>query len=191
MNVEDQVKMDAAAGNSPSWLMSILTSKLFIFNCIFAWGWLYLAKKSIKPLIQKTDAHRARDKKFAAFQRMDLDKLTTSWSFYFWFPTTFVRLFIPYFSIFVMCIFTWVASLFKSKNVNFDGLSFKIIRCMQMFTSRATIFMVGILRWETEFVEYDYRKYLGPDWKPDKNKKPTVIVSNHQSWLDIMVNMYY
>jgi len=49
----------------------------------------------------------------------------------------------------------------------------------------------GILRWETEYIEYDYKKYLGPDWKYDPNKKPTMIIGNHQSFLDNFVNMYY
>ena len=69
--------------------------------------------------------------------------------------------------------------MFKSKNLNFKGLTFRIIRMMQVITSRVTLIAVGILRWETEYVQYDYKKYLGPDWKPDKNKKATVVVSNH------------
>jgi 1-acyl-sn-glycerol-3-phosphate acyltransferase len=38
-------------------------------------------------------------------------------------------------------------------------------------------------------VEYDYKKYLGPDWKPT-NERPGSIVSNHQSWVDIIMHMY-
>lgn len=49
----------------------------------------------------------------------------------------------------------------------------------------------GIWHWGIEEIDVDYSKYLGPDWKPDKNKKATAIVSNHQSWLDIMINMFY
>lgn len=37
-------------------------------------------------------------------------------------------------------------------------------------------------------MEFDYKKYLGPDWKPNKNLKPSTIISNHQSWMDIMVH---
>lgn len=33
--------------------------------------------------------------------------------------------------------------------------------------------------------DIDYRKYLGPDWKP-KFDGAGIWVANHQSWLDIM-----
>ena len=125
------IKMDptVSGGMLPSWLNNILTSKLFMFNCLFSFAWLMYAKKSIKPLIQKTEEHKARDIKFAAFKRLDLDRLSKSWACYFWLPTTFIRLFIPYASIAVMCLFTWIFSFFKSEDVNFDGFSFQIIRC--------------------------------------------------------------
>ena len=41
-----------------------------------------------------------------------------------------------------------------------------------------------------EQVEVDYKKYLGPEWQLDKNKVPTTIVANHQSFLDIILSMY-
>lgn len=34
----------------------------------------------------------------------------------------------------------------------------------------------------------DYKEYLGPDWKPTFDK-PGTIVSNHQSFLDIITHM--
>lgn len=37
-------------------------------------------------------------------------------------------------------------------------------------------------------MNFDYKKYLGPDWKPTK-EKPSSICTNHQSWLDIFVHM--
>ena len=37
---------------------------------------------------------------------------------------------------------------------------------------------------ETEYVKADYKKYLGPDWKPTYEGSGT-IVSNHNLFLDI------
>jgi lysophosphatidylcholine acyltransferase/lyso-PAF acetyltransferase len=37
--------------------------------------------------------------------------------------------------------------------------------------------------------DIDYRKYLGPDWKPSF-EGAGILVINHQSWLDIMVMLY-
>ena len=61
-----------------------------------------------------------------------------------------------------------------------------------MWSSCCFFFSIGLLPWNvTEvFIEVDYKKYLGPDWKPSK-KPPTAIISNHQSWTDIMFNMYF
>ena len=41
-----------------------------------------------------------------------------------------------------------------------------------------------------DYIDVDYKKYLGPDWKPSK-EPPTGIICNHQSWFDIFVNMYF
>ena len=54
---------------------------------------------------------------------------------------------------------------------------------------RVILIAVGILSFETEYIDYDYKKYLGPEWKDDKNKIGTVVIGNHQSWLDTIVNM--
>ena len=43
---------------------------------------------------------------------------------------------------------------------------------------------------QVEYPEIDYKKYLGPDWKPS-TKGPTAVVCNHQSWWDILVNMCF
>ena len=51
------------------------------------------------------------------------------------------------------------------------------------------MFMVSVLWIDEVKINYDYKKYLGEDWEPT-NQKPGSIVSNHQSWVDIMVHMY-
>ena len=90
----------------PSWLHNILTSKLLIFNCLFSWAWILYAKKCIQPLKQRTDEHKKRDQKYAAFCRKDYERLNKSWGFYLWMPTNFLRMILPYTSIAIMCMFS-------------------------------------------------------------------------------------
>ena len=60
-----------------------------------------------------------------------------------------------------------------------------------MWSARTCLLGGGCLpgNFTIEEKKVDYKKYLGPDWKASF-EKPTAIVCNHQSWLDIMVNMY-
>lgn len=172
-------------------IINILTSKLFLFNCLFSFLWILFAKKNIKPLFPKNEEDNKRDKKYEPFKRNDLEYLSKSWKFYLWSPTGLARLIIPYSSIAVMCLVTYILSFFKKSNNNFNGISFRIIRGFQIFTGYATLIASGIPRMKVINLEVDYSDYLGPDWKPSqlKDKKATAIVSNHISWLDIMVNM--
>jgi len=54
--------------------------------------------------------------------------------------------------------------------------------------------LIGGLYWVTfDYVsteEGDYRKWLGPDWKPEWTGAST-IVSNHVCWMDIVVSLAY
>lgn len=43
---------------------------------------------------------------------------------------------------------------------------------------------------DISYKQIDYSKYLGPDWKDDRDKIPTIVVSNHSSFVDIIVQMY-
>lgn len=39
-------------------------------------------------------------------------------------------------------------------------------------------------------LDIDYKKYLGPDWVPT-DQPPSTIISNHQSFYDILVHMFF
>lgn len=81
MSADDASAMNAAApkdAQMATWFYSIVTSKIFILNCLFSWAWILYAKKSIKPLVQKNEEHINRDKKFSAFRRNDLNILFKS-----------------------------------------------------------------------------------------------------------------
>ena len=55
------------------------------------------------------------------------------------------------------------------------------------FIIRICMFLSGILWLKVERVEdSDYRKWLGPDWKPQWRGAGT-LVANHVSWLDIFM----
>ena len=47
-------------------------------------------------------------------------------------------------------------------------------------------FISGIYFFRHKKLDVDYKKYLGPEWKPT-NRIPSTIVSNHCVWLDIMM----
>lgn len=172
-------------------IMSLITSKLFIFNILFAYLWLWFAKRAIRPLIQKTKEDVDRDQKYDAFARKDLGKLTKSWTFYIWAPTMFLRFAIAYGSIIIMCVISWFLSLCKSKGTFHSGITHSIVRFTQMMSAGTVLSCGGILPWNFKIVNKHvcYKKYLGPDWTPSK-KQPTGIICNHQSWIDIMVNMF-
>lgn len=129
-----------------------------------------MGRKAIKPLIPVTEEDRERDKKYAAFRRNDIHILMKSKMFLWYIPFSFIRLFIPYFSIALMCVFTYLCTFFKTKEQNFSGLSYKIIRGFQIVSARLTMLAGGYTKINEIYLDYDYRKYLGPDWKYDKNK---------------------
>jgi hypothetical protein len=58
-----------------------------------------------------------------------------------------------------------------------------------MIFARNILNSTGVWSIEEIKVKYDYSKYLGPDWKPTSDL-PGCIVSNHQSWVDIILHMY-
>lgn len=44
-------------------------------------------------------------------------------------------------------------------------------------------------RWEQKAMDFDYTKYLGPDYKKniDTKKNVSTIVANHMSWMDSFI----
>jgi len=54
--------------------------------------------------------------------------------------------------------------------------------------TRIFIFAVGFMWMKSEDVEFDYTEYLGKDY--DKRERPCTLVSNHSSWVDIIVFLH-
>ena len=52
---------------------------------------------------------------------------------------------------------------------------------------RLQAFIAGLVWVDVEYVkDVDYKKWLGPDWKPSFSN-PSTIVSNHICWMDILI----
>lgn len=95
-------------------------------------------------------------------------------------PSAIVRIIICYFPWIPMMSISWLLSFFSKKHTMVRGKIYNTMRLMQMMVSRLILMILacwpGMMH--EEHVKIDYRKYLGPDWKPT-NKSPTAIISNH------------
>jgi 1-acyl-sn-glycerol-3-phosphate acyltransferase len=56
----------------------------------------------------------------------------------------------------------------------------------QVFARFMSITAGGMYWYKYERVNYDYKKYLGPDWNPPKGKAASY-VGNHSMWMDIFI----
>ena len=52
--------------------------------------------------------------------------------------------------------------------------------------SRIVAFLMGVFYYTHKKLDVDYKKYLGPDWKPT-DRKPSTYLPNHSVWLDILM----
>jgi 1-acyl-sn-glycerol-3-phosphate acyltransferase len=68
------------------------------------------------------------------------------------------------------------------------GFRKRIITRIMHYMCIVILFICG-LRYEKKHIEFDYSKYLGPDYKNDKRKSKytSTIVTNHVSWLDSII----
>ena len=102
----------------------------------------------------------------------------------------FPRLVIVYIGLFICTSLIYVIKFTSKKGEPITGWKSDAIKWLCMCSSRVTMFCVGVTNVKVEKVKVDYSKYLGPDWKEDVNAKPGSVVCNHQSWVDIKMNMY-
>lgn len=54
------------------------------------------------------------------------------------------------------------------------------------FAMRALSFFAGIFYFRHHKSDIDYKKYLGPEWKPS-DRIPSTYVGNHCFWVDILM----
>ena len=97
-------------------------------------------------------------------------------------------------------IFAWLVSYLVSKFVlcrskkgePLSKFHSALIRWSFKFTARMSMIMVNCWKITVKQTYVDYSKYLGPNWKDDgiNYKRSGSVVTNHTSWIDILVQMY-
>src|SRR5688572_28993263 len=74
-----------------------------------------------------------------------------------------------------------------SEDVPTSGWRRVLIRCSYRLTAYTILVCGGVLPWQKD-IEYDYSEYLGPNYHKDiKTERISTIVSNHASWMDIII----
>jgi len=169
------------------WVWSILTNKWIILHNIICYILVEWSFRKITPLYKKSKEQEIRDKKFPSFIRRDNIKRPL---FYLLAPTLIFRLLIGYGGIACVSILIFFISLTHKRGTPYTGWKFSLISTACTISARITLAGVGIFKINEQKVDIDYKKYLGPDWKPDPKGFAGTIISNHQSWVDIIVHMY-
>ena len=177
-------------------IWSYLTSKYFIVYCLMNYAWvLWAYNRTMTKFTHKSKQDVARDEKYSAFKRNDIEKIKRIWpQALILSPMIMLKGLLAYLPWALMLIFSWIAVKLdrtKQKRV-YDQWSYKVMRGIQIALARWDFFWYGA--WpgcvHTEYVQVDYRKYLGPDWRDDKERIPTTVIANHSSINDIVVSMY-
>ena len=173
------------------WYLSWFTSLYFVLVfipyvivCYFAVK--HVMKKTLKYREipeEKKEIHR----KYGAMRRLDGDM---------WNETT---LFIG------AVLYSWIKITLAILVVSISNLSLRIllgkkspedevdhnlrrkIKIIGIMTGRVLVFVLGIVWIHEQDIEFDYSEYLGENY--DKKAKPISHISNHISWLDILLYM--
>mgnify|MGYP003900006691 CR=1 FL=1 len=103
-------------------------------------------------------------------------------------PFTFARFFVGWSSVVLLCIWVRLWVLFHKKGKPLSYIRRKMITIGCFIVARIIILMMSGIWISRPKLKTDYRKYLGLDWKPS-NKLPGSIVSNHSTFMDIIVHL--
>ena len=94
-------------------------------------------------------------------------------------PFLLFRMILGYGSITVCSFLIFCISLTHKRGTPYTGWKYTMIKLWCKISARLTFYGVGILWFEEEKIDLDYKQYLGPDWKDNKDAKPSTIISNH------------
>lgn len=123
--------------------------------------------------------------KYEPFNRIDVD----NWSVIRCLPMvlTFWPRIITEFTLFIIMILWIYVCMLLMPGDSTRRLRDTMFHSVGRLTARVVMFLTGIVWFETEYMyDADYRKWLGPDWKPEWTGAGT-IVANHVCWLDIIL----
>lgn len=116
-------------------------------------------------------------KKYPPFVRSDVDKWHQLWTL----PniaTAIPRLIIGFSLLMVYGIATYIVMIGVNAD-KIDKTRHTIIKIMGYFICRGILLVSGVIWLKTEYMEeVDYKKWLGPDWKPKWSGSGT-LVANH------------
>jgi hypothetical protein len=115
--------------------------------------------------------------KYPTFKRNDLNKVSRP-ILYILAPLTFFRFIIGWGSIVMLWVWTklWIIGLNRKDPI--PEWKRKFIKFGCNLSARIVILMMSGVHINEPKINADYRKYLGPDWKPSF-KNPGTIISNH------------
>jgi hypothetical protein len=154
---------------------------------MFEWAW-----KKMKPL---HEVNEERDSKFPAYRRWDVDKWK-KWKFY---PGAISLLPFKFFGTIFLLIILYIVVRIATLGHDFSsGGPIKgyyrnlVLGTMYRVIATLIILMFG-LRMSRENKDYDYTPFLGPNYKETTiyPKYFSTYVSNHTSWLDILLQIAY
>lgn len=150
--------------------------------------WLViLTTKKYRPKLEHT-----KEERFQPFMRIDMD----GWSFlltpithFFYWP----RFFMGWGSITAACVLTLMSQCFIKQGSRPTGFISYMNGLILAFACMMSLNAAGVMRCRKKKVEYCYKKWLGPDWKFDKNtsfKNAGTYVANHQGFVDIFFYLF-
>ena len=135
------------------------------------------------------DGNEVRDEAYPLCRRLDV-KNWSRWKLYpgamLFMPTRFILLLSTFLT---MVIIVRILCLFHNfEKGPITGIRKAIIKRIMHYLSIVILIVCG-LRYEKKHIDFDYSKYLGPDYKTEKRKSihTSTIVCNHVSWLDAII----
>lgn len=156
-----------------NWAINILAIEFLVF-------------RKIKPII-KVDEQR--DSKYKAFRRTDVAWFNRPW-LYLTCHFAIVKVILSWSALVVCGIICKFVVMGMKEDEPIKGIRYFIIRVTQWCTSVVVIFGGCTNIWiSTKRSPICYKKYLGPDWKPDYNwRNAGCKIANHTTSLDTANN---
>lgn len=145
--------------------------------------------RKMEKLKPKNKEEEERDEKYSAFKRTDAH-LMHRLPFYLMAPFVIPRIIIAWICAINIGIFISIVKFITGTKPGMSqgGLEKWLIRISTGTTGRIELIMSSCLYVDENKPKVCYKKYLGQDWTADYEKCGS-IVSNHSSWIDILVHM--
>lgn len=167
-----------------SLLVNVILSPYFWLNIIF--GILLIEYALFKTKVLR-NVNELRDGMYPAFRRIDV-KYWTRERLYRMAPFVFPRFMICILQVGIHLPICKILMIGENRGrEHIPAWKTKALKYLTLWTAKVIlIFGPMMLTYEVERPNVDYKKYLGPDWKPSY-EKPSTIVANHSCWVDIVL----